>query len=106
MSEYQNWKSQALLMIHEIPNEGATIAVMTNEIGRHLRTGIREIRGLELAKRCRFISVRHLSDCYKLYGVQNTIMIDYSIRTKAKAETVMEIERLAAGAAAVMKPYR
>lgn len=79
LTPYQVWRRQASKLIDDLPAEGATIVVLTNAIGRDIKSGIRELRGIALARRCRMISINRLCDCDKVNGVIGLVVIDSSL---------------------------
>jgi len=83
-------------MIALIPDSGAVIAVITNEIGRSVKEGIKERRGAALARRCKTIAVSSAGDCDKLLGLRGQIVIDSSVVANVKPETLIRLERVVA----------
>lgn len=68
----------ARTLIAALPDEGAVIIVVRNDIGRWLKQGITELRGKAMADRCRTITIQHRSDCDKLIGLRGHVFIDGS----------------------------
>lgn len=87
-------------MIAALPAEGAVIVVATNAIGRWLLEGVQELRGPELAARCRTVTVRQASDCDKLAGIAGAVVLDWSFVALAKPHVRAAVEAATDAAAA------
>lgn len=88
---------RARALIGALPNEGATIIVVRNDIGRWLKQGITELRGKELAARCRTITIQHLSDCDKLMGLRGHVVIDGSfVNGRIRQEVKVRVDHMLA----------
>lgn len=66
----ESWTARHQRMVDALPDDGGVIIVITNEIGRYLKRGIRVCRGFRVSKRWRTIAVRSMADCPKLEGVR------------------------------------
>lgn len=101
MTDREPLRYRWIRMILALPETGGTIAVITNEVGRHVRAGIRELRGREVARAWRAVSIQCASDCDKLMGARGPIVVDWTVRSCAKAGTVGRLEAMEAQALAV-----
>lgn len=48
--------------VESIPARGAIVVTATQETAKVLRDGVRKLRGDDLAKRCRFVSINRRGD--------------------------------------------
>lgn len=95
ISEYQEWKTATKEMIDALPDSGSIILVLTQELGRYIRQGIEERRGLDLARKCRMISVNRCGQEDVLMGMRTSIRIDHSLIQRLKSEHLKRVQYLA-----------
>lgn len=93
-SGFQVWKRAAIAMIDALPDHGATIIVLTMEIGGVLKRRIRELRSPKLARRCRMISVHRWGQLDKLNGLRGLVIIDLSVMQHADQSLWIEIDEM------------
>jgi hypothetical protein len=98
MSAYQQWKQAARQMVADLPDdEDVVIVVLRHDIGRDLRDGIAELRGKNLARRCKMLQVSAPSDCIKLSGLNCKVVIDHSVTQHVSSETIATLSRIVSG---------
>lgn len=84
-------------MIELLPEDGATIVVMTHDRGRLLKEGIRELRSSALARKCKMVSVSGFGDLGKLMGVRGPIFIDPTAALHFKPDLYQKLETVVSG---------
>lgn len=94
---FQIWKRLAYQMVDTMPEDGATIIVMTEEIGRTLKEAIEVRRGTSLAKKCKMISVNRADQVVKVHGLNGIVIIDSSMAIHAKTPIYEAVYRAVAG---------
>lgn len=80
--------------IDAIPSDGGSIVVMRNDIGRFVMDGIKELRGKDVATRCRTYTVQHIKDTDKLLGLRGYIGLDYSFTEFARPDVKARVEEM------------
>lgn len=103
-SPYTARKRLAYIMVDHIPEDGATIIVMSHEVGLALKKMIKDRRGIALARRCKMISMHNETSASKIQGLNGVVIIDPSIAIFAKAEIFEAIYKAVAPIWAMQAP--
>lgn len=102
--EGETWTARHQRMVNALPEEGGTIVVVTNEIGRHLMRGIRVCRGFAVRRKWRFVRVRTYADCDQVEGLRGVVIIDWTVVEHAKPDAQRRLRVLVAGIEAMTPP--
>ncbi|GCA51778.1 hypothetical protein KGO5_04235 [Sinorhizobium sp. KGO-5] len=86
-----------------IPEEGACLVALTNDMAKWLKFRLPQWRGDDLANRCRIVGINRMSSVNKLIGEQRRVMLHPLFVSRARASVLAEAERVAAGCNA-MRP--
>lgn len=86
MTAFQRHQLARVEMINGLPDGGATIIVLTNEIGRLVREGVLALRGPAVARQCQIVAVNRRCDLAKLMGLRGHVVLDPSFSDRASED--------------------
>lgn len=84
-------------MFDSIPDEGACIVTLTNDMAKWLRFRLPQWRGDDLARRCRIIGIHQMRSVCKLWGEPRRVITHFVFDERAKTDVKAEVHRLAHG---------
>ena len=84
-------------MFDSIPDEGACIVTITNDMAKWLRFRLTQWRGDGIAKRCRIVGIHQMRSTHKLQGETRRVITHFVFDERAKPDVMAEVHRLAHG---------
>lgn len=80
--------------VESIPARGAIVVTYTKITGRCLKDGIAELRGADLVKRCRFVSINRCGDEQELEGLSGYVILAHCFRLGVQPHLLMRVGAL------------
>ena len=80
-----------------IPDEGACIVAITNDMAKWMRLRLPQYRGADLASRCRIVGINRMSSVNKIVGEHRAVMLHPTFIEKVSPDVRAEVGRLAHG---------
>ena len=81
--------------VDSIPDQGAIVVTATRYTAKVLKEGIRDIRGVDVLKRCRFVSINRCGDEDKLMGLVGHVVFAHCFRLNAPPELLARVAEVA-----------
>lgn len=92
-----------IAFVDAIPDDGAIIIVITNEIGRWIGKGITERRGPAIRRKCVIVAVHQYRQLDRLIGMRGSVMLHHSFIEHARDDVQARVNRLIAGIGEISK---
>jgi hypothetical protein len=86
-----------IAFVDRIPDSGAIIIVITNEIGRWIAKGITDRRGPAFRRKCVIVAVHQYRQLDRLIGMRGSVMLHHSFVEHARDDIRSRVARLIHG---------
>ncbi len=84
--------------VDSLPAKGGTIVVLTNDVGRHIRRGLRVRRGRAVALAWRHVVVACPRDVEKVRGLRGDVIVDPGFIERSQPEVMATVDLMIVGA--------
>lgn len=88
-------------LIDNLPDERCVVVTYSHDLGREIKKTIEDLRGKELIKKVKVVSVSSKEDLSRLQGLSVPIFFDHSFFDSCEFETAKHAMELAHGASTV-----
>lgn len=82
-------------MVEALPEDGGVIIVHTPEMRRYVDQMIRDLRGIDVGKKCKVIVVNNSGDLDQIRGLAGYIDVDHAVEASVHPIVVAELRHLA-----------
>lgn len=82
-------------MVEALPNDGGVLVVHTTAMRHYVEQMVRDLRGIEIRKRCKVIVINRHVDLQKIEGLCGYIDIDHAVEDHVRPIVAAELRLLA-----------